>query len=84
MNKTEFIDALAKKINYNKEDTTIINDILEENFFISKKSKDKIISILCSKFEIEEKDAEHIYDSAKEILNNEIKLKLKHPFKSKD
>ena len=44
MNKNDFINELWKITNYKESDCIIINDILEQNFFISKKNKDKIIS----------------------------------------
>ncbi len=43
MNKKEFIDELSKRLSYPKEKCIMINDILESNFFISKKNKDKVI-----------------------------------------
>lgn len=41
MNKENFIYELSKNTGYSKEDCNTINDILEENFFISKKIKIK-------------------------------------------
>lgn len=84
MNKEGFINTLSSRINYSKEDSILINDILENHFFISKKNKDVIIEELCKTLEISNEEASHIYDTAKDILNEEIKYKLKHPFKSKD
>ncbi len=43
MNKKEFISELSKRLSYPKEKCFTINDILESNFFVSKKNKDKII-----------------------------------------
>lgn len=79
MNKKEFIKSLSEKINYNEDSCIIINNILEENFFISRKSEDKIISELMSKLNINKDDANDIYKIAKDILIDEIKYKLKHP-----
>lgn len=84
MNKKEFIEKLSNDLSYSIEDCTVINDILESNFFISKKSKDKIVNDLMQKFSITEREAEHIYDISVSIVNGEIKNELKHPFKSKD
>ena len=80
LNKTNFIKELSIKLNIDEEKCTIINDILESNFFISKKSKDKIINELINRLNINEIDANKIYETAKSIVNNEIKNKLKHPF----
>lgn len=82
MNKKEFINELGKRINYKESDCLIINDILERYFFISRKNKDVIIKELCDTFNINNEDASNIYDSAKDILNEEIKYKLRHPFGS--
>ena len=41
MNKNEFIEELLQRLNYSKEEVSKINNILEKNFFISKKSKKK-------------------------------------------
>lgn len=83
MNKTEFIQELAKTIEYSIEDCNIINDILESNFFLSKKNKTIIITELTVKLGIDEMEATKIYEVAINIINKEVKYKLKHPFKSK-
>lgn len=83
MNKTEFIQELAKSIEYSIEDCNIINDILESNFFLSKKNKTNIIAELTAKLNIDEMEATKIYEAAINIINKEVKYKLKHPFKSK-
>lgn len=84
MNKSEFIEKLENELSYSKEKCTIINEILEDNFFISKKSKDIILPSLMSRLNIGMKEALNIYDVAVSIINKEIINKLKHPFKSKD
>lgn len=84
MNKKEFIKALSVKANLSIEKASIVNDILENNFFISKKNRDKIISEIVIELDIKIDEASSIYDIAKDILNEEIKNKLRHPFSSKD
>lgn len=84
MNKTEFIKELSDRLSYNEEQCTIINSILEDNFFISKKSKDKIICEIVLKLNIDIDEATRIYDIARKIMNEQVKNKLKHPFKNKD
>lgn len=84
MNKTEFIKELSDRLSYNEEECTIINNILEENFFISKKNKDKIISEIVLKLDIDIDEATRIYELSKKIINENIKDKMKHPFKGKD
>lgn len=84
MNKNEFITKLAEFFYYSKEKCIIINNILESNFFISKKNKDKIIEELIEQLEIDQDEAVRIYDLAVMIIKDEVKNKLKHPFKSKN
>lgn len=84
MNKKEFVMELSRELNYSEDKCTIINDVLESNFFISKKNRDKIIGELSTKLDIDNEEATNIYDKAVNIINTEIKNKLKHPFKSKD
>lgn len=84
MNKKGFVLALSKELNYSEEKCNIINDVLEDNFVLSKKSKDKIIKELIIKLKIDSDVANNIYDTAVKIINDEIKRKLKHPFKNID
>ena len=84
MNKNEFIKKLLKELNYSEEKCILINDILENNFVISKKSKETIIQELMSQLEISETEANRIYDASIKIIKEELKEKIKHPFKSKD
>jgi len=80
MNKRGFIKVLSERLSYKEETCIIIHDILEDNFFISRKSKEKIIYELVNKINVTEEEAEVIYETAKKILNDEIKNKMKHPF----
>ncbi len=84
MNKTEFIKQLSNNLSYSEDKCAIINDILESNFFISKKSKNKIIDDFVEKLKIDNKEASYIYEVSTKIVNDEIKYKLKHPFGSQD
>jgi len=84
MNKTGFIKELSKVTGYSIDECNVINDVLENNFFISKKSKDKIVNELISSLKINETEANAIYEISKKIINDELKNKLKHPFKSQD
>ena len=47
-------------------------------------NKDKIISELVIKLDISLYKATEIYNICKNIVSNEIKDKLKHPFKNQD
>ena len=83
MNKIKFIKKLQEETNYSEDKCVLINNVLESNSIIGKKNKEKIISDLISK-EFTEDDAENVYDIAVNIIINEIKNKIRHPFKSKD
>ncbi len=83
LNKTEFIKELENKLYYSEEKCIMINEVLENNFFLSQKNKDKIIKELIIKLNCDEFEATKIYDIAVKIIQDEIKYKLNHPFKSK-
>ena len=84
MNKSEFIEELVKKTGYSEEDCRKISDILEDNFIIGKKNKEKTIDNLTNQLNYSAEEAEKIYEIASSIIVNEIKDKIKHPFRSKD
>ena len=46
MNKSEFIKRLKKETNYSEDRCVLVNDILENNFIIGRKNKQKIINDL--------------------------------------
>lgn len=82
MNKKLFIEELSKELKYPLEKCIIINNILENNFVISKSNKDKIIDELMNKLNIDYNEGSNIYEKAITIIKNEVTFKLKHPFKS--
>ena len=84
MNKNEFIKELSKQSGYDEEKCTLINDIIENHFILGKNNKEKIIQDLQTKANLNEDDAENVYDIAMKIIVGGIKNKLKHPFKSQD
>lgn len=84
MNKEKFIKELENVTGLDNEKCIIINDILESNFFVGKKNKEKIVSDVMEKLEITREEAEKIYESAMAILSSGIKDKLKHPFGSQE
>ncbi|MDE6292330.1 MAG: hypothetical protein K2L98_01470 [Bacilli bacterium] len=83
MNKKEFIKTLASALNYEEDQCIIINDILENNFFISKKSKDKILDELKAQLDVSEDEALRIYDVSIDIVKRELKDKIRHPLRGK-
>lgn len=84
MNKREFVRTLSKELNYSEDKCFIINDILENDFFISKNNQAKIITELMQRLNINSEEASSIYDTSIRIIKDEIKYKLKHPFKNQN
>ena len=80
MNKETFIENIKKELDYDNEKCIIICDILEDHFLIGKKNKEKIINDLMEKLNIENEEAENIYEVSSKIITKEIKNKLFHPF----
>lgn len=83
MNKTEFIKELTKQLPYSEEQCAVIDSILEDNFFISKQSREKIVAEIEQKLQIDNQAASEVYATAINIVNAELKNKLRHPFRSK-
>lgn len=84
MNKEKFIKELENVTRLDNEKCIIINNILESNFIVGKKNKEKIVSDVIEKLEMTREEAEKIYESAISILSSGIKDKLKHPFGSQE
>ena len=84
MNKRRFINELELKLSYSENKCIIICKILESNFFISKKNKDKIIYEFIRELEVSHEEAIRVYGIATKIINDELKNKLRHPFRSKN
>lgn len=84
MNKKVFIKELSKQTRYDEEKCILINSIVENHFIFGKKNKNKMIQDLKIKANLSENDAENTYDILIKILTEEIKNKLKHPFKSQN
>ena len=84
MNKKGFILKLKEKLNYDEEKCIKINEILEDTFLIGKKSKEKMIERFIEEINVDEEEANNIYETTMNIIGNEIKNKIKHPFKDLD
>lgn len=83
MNKSKFVSELSRETGYSEEKCLLINDILENYFIFSKNSREKVIQDLREKVGLNEDDSKNIYDISIRIIKEEIKNKIKHPFKSK-
>lgn len=84
MNKNGFIKELSKQTGQDEEKCILINDIIENYFIFEKRNKDKIIQDLKVKASLSKDDSENVYDIAIKLITEEIKNKLKHPFKNQD
>ena len=84
MNKIEFIEKLEKKLNYDKNTCEKINNIIENTFLVGKKNKEKMINSFIEELNIKYSEAEKIYETVMEIISNNLKEKIKHPFKNLD
>lgn len=84
MNKKGFIKELSKQTVYDEEKCILINNVIENYFIFGRKNKDKIIKDLQIKVSLNKDDSENVYDICMKIITEEIKNKLKHPFRSQD
>lgn len=80
MNKEGFIKQLMEKTNYPQNECIIINDILERYFILGKNSKQKYIEDFMYELDLEDKEAENLYEICMDIIDSNLKDKLKHPF----
>lgn len=84
MNKSRFIQELRVRTNLPEEKCILVNDIIEDSSLIGQKNKEEIVNNIIQKLSITNGEAEKIYEMAMNIILEEIKYKIKHPFKSKD
>ena len=84
MKKEVYIEKLMKETGYDNNKCTIINSILEDHFIVGKRNKEKIINDFKEKLDLNDEEAEGIYNKAVKILGTGLKNKIKHPFKSQD
>ena len=84
MNKTEFINKLEEELNYPREKCMAINSVIEDTFIIGKHKKEKMIEKFINELNMEQDEAEHLYEVASSIISNGIKDSIKNPFRSKD
>lgn len=84
MNKRGFIEELSKETGYDENKCILINEIIEKYFIFNKNNRDKIIQELKINVNLNEDDAENVYDISIKVIKEEIKNKLKHPFRSQD
>lgn len=82
MNKTMFIKKIMEEANLSENESTLVNSILEDNFFLSKSNKPIIISKIEEAINVDSDRALEIYNIAINIIKTSIKNRLIHPFKN--
>lgn len=80
MNNADFISELSKRANISEEDSVRIIEIIEENFLVGNKNKDKITELLITELNFDNQKADEIYDVLGDILAGGIKEKIKNLF----
>ena len=81
MNRTGFMNEIEKKTNLNKEQLSILDNILEENSIFGRKNKDKTVEAIMNGLNVDKQKANELYNTISSIAVENIKEKIKHPFK---
>lgn len=76
MNKKDFIEKLSKQTSYDERKCNLINSIIEDTFIIGKKNKEKMIAEFKEKLNVDDQEANRIYEIAMQIIGTGIKDKL--------
>lgn len=84
MNKSEFIKQLQEKLNIEESKAKEIADLLEDNFLIGKKNKEKTINLFMEKLNVSEEEADNLFNTSCDIIKDNLLEKIKHPFKDLD
>ena len=84
MNKTGFLNELKEKTGYSEEKCLQILDVVDDIFIFGKKNKDKMIKEFEERLNINEEEADEIYNTVMSIIKTSLKEKIKHPFKGND
>ena len=79
MNKSDLVNTLTKETTYDETTCEVINDIIEGHLIIGKNNKRKIKREITERLQVDNTEADNIYNKVMEILTREIKNKLKHP-----
>lgn len=83
MNKTKFINKLSLLSGYDIDQCSVVNDSLESHLIVGKKGQERIVNDIETKLGINKEEAKELYSLSIFILNEEVKNKIKHPFKKK-
>lgn len=83
MNKKEFVNELSTKLGFDVEKCEKINDILEDTFIIGNKNKEKIIEKFKTQFNMNDEDADKLYNDVMQVVGTGLKDKFTNPFGNK-
>ena len=81
MNKHDVINKLNEELNYSEERCLAIDNIYEENFIFGKTNKERVIEKFIKRLNMDNSEAEHVYEVMSSIVTKGIKDKILHPFK---
>lgn len=73
-NKKFVIEKLIEMTHMSENECIIINEILENHFIIGRKNKEKMKNDFISKLNVNEKEADEIYNICMEIIMKSMKL----------
>ncbi len=84
MNKEEIINNLKEKLGYDEGKCLIIKNILDDYLMLGNNKKDRIISRLESVLNVDETEANRIYEITMEIIGSGANKKFWLPFHRND
>lgn len=67
-NKKNYVSKLMEETNKTEQECIIINDILENHFIIGKNNKEKIKEDFINKLNIDESEADKLYNICAELI----------------
>lgn len=68
MNKKDFINKLIEKTGRNETECVEINNIIENNFIIGKRNKEKMMNDFMQKLKMSESEADELYNICAELI----------------
>ncbi len=84
MNKTGLIKELSVKLDVSEEKASKIESLLEENFIVGKKNKEKTVELFMNELDLSLEEADELYNQSMDVIKDCLVDKIKHPFKGND
>lgn len=84
MNKTGLIKELSVKLDVSEEKASKIESMLEENFIVGKKNKEKTVELFMNELDLSSEEADELYNQSMDVIKDCLVDKIKHPFKDND